>query len=253
MALHQMSANKGLVKFVKAPSKANSTNVVYRPRKSRKYNKKAQVAKSFRVAFHKMQPSKEIRYDASDWALNTSTSVATRTEYEFLDNIQQGTQLNQRLQGNIHMSWLHLQGTIQSNSGVKAKALRVMVLKETNYGSVDTTTFAALWRGTGSAVTYAPSGTQTDISWPVNREVAYPIYDKTIVIKPEYEGITVFRKKIKLNQIQKFPVNTGGTTPYLGRIVLVYCLADCDNLTSATSVVLQSSARVFFKDYHKAR
>lgn len=256
MALHRMSAQKGLVKFVSAappPAPAvSSANVVYKRRRPRKYRPKAQVAKSYRLAFHKMAPSKEIRKDLDDYSMNTSTSVATRTEYELLDNIAQGSQLNQRLGANVHISWLHLKGTLQSNSSVKSKALRVMVFREVNLNGVDITTFAGLWKGVGTT-TYAPTGTQTDIQHQLNRDLVYPIYDKTHVLKPEYEGIFTFNKKIRINKVTKYSPNLGGTTPVHGRLILLYCLADCDNLASATTCVLASSARIFFKDYNKGR
>lgn len=253
-ALHRM----GKVNFVSSskPAKAStSVNVVYRKPKPKKgYRKKAQVGKSFRIAYNKMQPSKEIRFEVSDGGMNTSTSVASRTQAVLLDNITQGTQLNHRLQSNIHISYVQLRGTIQSNSTAKAKAMRVMIFREINNGGVNTSTYADLWKGPGSGTTYAPTGTASDIAWPLNRELVQPLYDKTYVIKPEYEGLTYFRKSVRVNKLVKYPVNDAtDNTPYHGRLLLLYCLSDCDSTTSATTVILTSSARVFFKDYHKAR
>lgn len=236
------------------PRSSNSANVYYKKRKPRKYKKKAQVAKSFRVAFHKMQPSKEIRYDVQDLAMDTSTSVASRLEAKYLDSIVQGTQLNHRLGSNVHISYVHIRGTVQSNSTAKAKALRVLLLREVNLGSIDITTFADLFKGPGSSATYAPIGTQRDLQWPVNNEKAYTLYDRTHVIKPEYEGITHFNKKVRVNKIVRYPANDAAAyNPYHGHLILIMLLADCDNTTSATTVVLSTGVRVFFKDYHKAR
>lgn len=231
---------------------SNAQNVVYKRRKPRKYRKKAQPSKSFQLAFHKLAPSKEIRFNLSE-AMDTGSVIANRTVASYLDNIAQGSQLNQRLGSNIHVSWLHVRGTIQSDSTVKAKALRIMVLREVNLGGIDTSTYAGLWKGLGTSV-YAPTGTQTDINWPVNREKAYVLYDKTHIIKPEYEGITYVNKKVRLNKLVKYsPADPTDVSPYHGHLLFLACLADCDNSTSATKVMFNCSLRVFFKDYHKAR
>lgn len=232
---------------------SRSTNVVYKRKKPRKYRKKVVVAKSFRQAFNKLAPSKEIRYEISP-DLDTLTSVATRTSGVYLDTIVQGTQLNQRLQSNIHISYVHIHGTLQSNSTVKAKALRMMVFREVNNGGVNPATYANLWKGPGSSTTYAPTGTSSDIRWPLNRQLVQPIYDKTHVIKPEHDGITKLFYKIRLNKIVRYEVNDGTDgTPYHGRLLCVFALADCDDTPVGTTAKLSCGFRVFFKDYHKAR
>lgn len=236
-----------------AAAAGTSTNIYY-VKPKRKVNRKVlKVDRSFKQAFHKLQPTKEIRFDVTDLVMDTATSVATRTKHAILDNIAQGTQLNQRLGSNIHMSYVHLKGTIQSNSTAKAKAMRIMIFKEVNNQGVNTTTYANLWKGTGT-ITYAPLGLQSDTQWPLNRELVHPIYDRTFQVRPEYNGITRINIKKRINRIVKYqPNNSGATSPYHGRIFLLCCLADCDNSTSATTVILTLGVRVFFKDYFKAR
>lgn len=228
-----------------------SQNLITKPNKKQK-RKPQGVSKSFKLAFHKMAPAKEIRKDLDDYAMDTATSVATRTEYELLDNIAQGSQLNQRLGANIHISYVHIKGTLQSNSATKSKALRVMLFREVNLNGINTATFANLWKGVGTT-TYAPQGNQVDQQHPLNRDNVIPIFDKTYIIKPEYEGIFKFSKQVRVNQIVRYSPNLGGTTPVHGRLILLYCLSDCDNLTTATTCVLASSVRIFFKDYYKGR
>lgn len=246
-----LSAPSRMQGLIEGRRRNTSANLVYKP-KRRQNRRKAVVAAPFRQAFYRMAPSKEIRKDIEDYTMNTSTSVATRTEHEVLDNIAQGPQLNQRIGANVHASWLHIKGTVQSNSSVKSKALRVMVFREINLNGVNTTTFGAIWKGVGSA-TYAPTGTQSDMHHPLNQDLVYPIYDKTHIIKPEYEGILNINKKIRINRVIKYSPNTTASLPNHGRLILLYCLADCDNLTSATTVILSVSARLFFKDYNKGR
>lgn len=232
---------------------ANSQNVVYKRRKPRKYRKKAQPSKSFQLAFHKLAPSKEIRFNLAE-NMDTATNVATRTAASYLDQIAQGSQLNQRLGSNVHISWLHLKGTFQSNSTTKTKAVRMMVLREVNFAGIDTTTYANLWRGIGHTSTYAPTGTSTDINWPVNKSLAYVLYDKVHFIRPEYDGITYFNKKVKINKVVRYtPNDSADSDPYHGRLLFLVCVADCDDTPSTTVVRLNCALRVFFKDYHKAR
>lgn len=253
--LHQMSANKGLVKFVSAKSTPkNATNVVYKPpKKKAKDKKKPVVTKSFRTAFNKLTPSKEIRFELSP-GLETSTSVASRTSVQYLDNIAQGTQLNQRLRNIVHISYLHLKGTLQNNSNTKTKALRIMVFREINYGTINPAVLASLWKATGSALVYAPTGTSSDQRWPLNKEICYPIFDKTVTIKPESEGMKVLDYKIKINRLVRFPANNSAVSvPYHGRLMLVFALSDCDDATTTTTMQLSVAGRIFFKDYYKTR
>jgi len=230
----------------KTKSTARSVNLV--PSKKKKKGNKMTVAKSYRQAYNYLQPSKEIKKIVDDYNLKTNGTVAQGTEHEVLDIIAQGTQLNQRLGASIYLSYLHLDLTLQSNSTVKSKAVRMMVFREINNGQLNTTTFDGLFRGTGTA-SYPPNMTQRDLQFPLNRDLVQPIYDKKIVVKPEYEGITVIKRKIKLGKYARYPsLDSTATGVVHGRVFFLLLLADCDNTASATECVLAGCARVFFKD-----
>jgi len=227
-------------------SNARSVNLV--PSKKKKKGNKLTVAKSYKQAYNYMQPSKEIKKITDDYTLVTNGTMAQGTEHEVLDVIAQGTQLNQRLGASIYLSYLHLDLTLQSNSTTKAKAVRMMVFREINNGGVDTSTFADLFRGPGTAV-YAPNHTQRDLQFPLNKDLVQPIYDKKIVVKPEYEGITVIKRKIKLGKYARYPSLDSSTVGVVhGRLIFLLLLADCDNTPSATQCVLAGGLRIFFKD-----
>lgn len=233
-------------------SNVASANIVYKRKKTAKNRKKAKVAPSFRMAFNKLAPSKEKRFDMND-TLFTNGLVSDRTRWIYLDQIAQGTQANQRLGSNIHVSYIHVKGMIQNNSVAKTKTLRLMILKEVNLGGLNTSTFAALWKGVGTTW-YAPAGTADDVRWPLNKELVRTIYDRTYKITPEVEGVTKINVKRRINRIVRYTTNDSAKSdPYEGRLILLACLSDCDNVTTATTAIFSAGVRVFFKDYNKVR
>lgn len=228
-----------------------SANLIEKTVKKGKRNKKDVVAKSFAVAYNKMIPSKEHRYDLSDVNLFTSGTLADRTHYVYLDNIAQGSQLNQRMRNSIHASYLWINGTIQNNSTVKAKFIRVLIVREINQGDFVSASMTNLLRGVGTA-TAAPSGFQGDGILTVNRDNYIKLFDKKYKVPIESEGTVIVKEKIRLNQKIFYPQNlTAGTTPIHGSTILLVMLFDGDNSTSATTVCWSAMARLFFKDYNK--
>lgn len=184
--------------------------------------------------------------------MNTQTSVLSRTNYVQLDSIIQGTQLNQRLQNAIFISYVHIDGSIQSND-TKTKFLRMMVVREINFGGVNTTTYSDLYKTTGNTVR-APNGTQLDGKWPLNRDLVYPLYDKTFKIKPETEGAVDLKRKIKIFKKVKYPIiDPSENNPVHGRLLLICNLYDADNAPNAVTTIMSYSLRVFFKDSNIVR
>ena len=59
--------------------KVATTNLVYKPRRKAKYKKKAHVAKSYLIAYNKLAPSKEKRFDFSDLAMVTNATLVHRS------------------------------------------------------------------------------------------------------------------------------------------------------------------------------
>lgn len=229
-----------------------SANIITK-RKFKKKNVKTVVAPSFRQAYKLMQPPKEIRYDYYDLNMDSATSMATRSQVLAIDNIAQGTQVNQRLGSSVRTSWLHIKMSMANNSTVKSKALRVMVVREVNNGGLNTGTLANLFKSVGTA-THTPNGSQTDLKWPLNRDLVYPKYDR--VFKLPVEAESFFRRYLKIPLRSTFrysPTNSAATTPVHGRTYIIVLLADLDNLPTATICVFDSCVRLFFKDGLRSR
>lgn len=232
-----------------------SANIVYKTtrKNKRKYGKRPVVAKPYRQAYNMLQPSKEKRFDFTDLAMFTNGTLSARTEYLQLDNISQDTDANSRLGSQIHMSYVHLKGTLTSNELNKTKALRFLIFREVNLGGFDPATMNYLFKGVGG-LSYAPIGTQQDQIWPLNRELVQPIFDKRVVIPPENYSLKFINYKIRINKKVRYsPMVSTATSPYHGRLFLVVLLSDCDNTTTATTVALSLGVRIFFKDGRKAR
>lgn len=227
-----------------------SVNLVYKPKKSKKDVKKAHVGQSYRIAFNKMAPSKERRFDFIQQNMFTNGVLANRTKFLRLDAIPQGTSMNDRLGANIHISYVHVNLTL-GNSSTKTKYIRLILFREVNFGSFITGTMQFLFKGTGTATT-SPEGDSTDLVRPLNKQLVYSIYDTRIKVPPKTEGARYIQRKIRVNKVQKYtPTDETTTTPWLGQFYLLALLSDIDNATEAPQVQLEGLARVFFKD-HKA-
>ncbi len=243
-------------KFVRLPKPESATvtrsaNLVY-PNKRKKKGKPA-VASSFKEAYHRLAPSKEIRYNLINATMEPLTSMATRTGSIYVDNIAQGPQMNQRLQNSVFASYIHINGTVQHNSALKARMLRLMLVREINNSGISTTTYAGLYKNIGTAA-LAPTGNQSDMQWPINRELAYVIFDKKFKLLPEERGILNVNIKHRVGKIYKYTPDDGvDSTPYHGRTLLIANVADCDGNPTATTSVLNLGIRIFFKDHTKGR
>lgn len=225
-----------------------SANLVSKYVKKKKPNKKNVVAKSFAQAYYKMLPNKEIRFNLEDLAMFTNGTIADRSTYYFLDAIAQGTQNNQRQQSAVHMSYIHIRGTLQNNSNVKTKFVRMMIVRERNNGDFVSATMANLLRGTGTAI-LAPTGVQTDGKVTINRDSYIPIYDKIYKVPIESEGAVVVKENIRINKRILYPRNNAAAfSPIHGQLVFIALLFDGDNTTTASTVTMGLEARVFFKD-----
>lgn len=228
----------------------NSRNTVTVPTRRKARKTKKIPAKSFKQAYNAMLPSKFIKFDLTDISMSSDT-VVNAMQYVQLDNIGQGSQLNQRLQNAVYMSYLHIRGSIQSNSATKTKQIRVMVVQEVNQGDLNTTTFANLYINNG-ATAVAPNGTQRDGSLNINRDFYHVIYDKRIKVQPEVYGSVILNHNIRIGRRIFYPINDSTSTiPKGGLTYLLFNLYDADNATSATTVILAGQANVYFKDYRK--
>ena len=132
-----------------------SANIITKKKTNKKKNTKQVVASSFKQAYQALQPSKELRLDFNDIAMDTATSMASRSHATYLDTIAQGTQMNQRLGCQIHMSYLHARISVANNSTVKTKAFRVLLLREVNYGGLPIGSLTNLFKAVGTG-THTP-------------------------------------------------------------------------------------------------
>jgi len=237
----------------KSMATANSKNITYKKPKSKKNAKKAKVGKSFKLAYYKMLPTKEIRFKH---ALTTSATdtMAARMIATRIDNIVQGTQLDQRIGNKIYYGWLHVRGCIQNNSTTRTKFLRMIVLKERNYGSLNLTTYADLYDvENGFTTDQAPTGIQTDAAVQINRDKYIPLYDKVIKIKIESEDNVFINRKIRIGKTVTYPQASSSSNDTIhGRLYFITDLFDGDNATAGTTVITNFGCRGFFKDYKNA-
>lgn len=235
------------------PKKGNtsSTNLVYKNKK-RQNKKKAVVARSFRTAYNKMRPSKEQRFVV---LANMKTDLlADWVKAYNLDVIGQGSQSNDRIGNNVHLSYIHMRGTIQNNSVVKAKFIRMMIVADTNNDGVviNTGTFANLYKDYLWTVR-APTGGETDGRYVINTELCKVYYDHTWKIPMESEGIVSIRKNFRINRKLLYSTNSAVTTPQNGRLYLILNLFDGDSAPVATLVDTNFMIRIFFKDGNKMK
>lgn len=225
-------------------------NLVSVPTAKAKKNKKTKdvVTRSFKTAYNKQLPTKEIRFDDVNLTMSTSGVFLAS---EVLSNISNNTQSNQRIGDKIYVAYLHIKGTI-ANNDTKYKTARVMVVKERTYESLGTGTpvpCTNIYKQAGTA-THTPSGTQMDMRYPLNKELCSRIYDKVYKVPPETQGCVILDLKIPVRRYINYRRNqTGGTTTD-GRLLFLLNLADIDNSPTVTTVIYTAMMRVFFKDAH---
>lgn len=225
-----------------------SANLVSVPtrRAKRKKATKDVVARNFKIAYNKMIPSKQIQFNVTDVAMATDT-LANRTNLVDLTSIAQGTQLNQRMRNKIHLSYVHIRGTIQSNAS-KAKFLRIVVFSERNNGTLNGTTFANLLHDYAYD-DQAPAGIQTDGRYKINPEQYRVHFDKVITLPTEVESAKHYFYKVRVNRRIYYPLAGSGTSACTnGKLYFISLLFDGDNGTEASSVIYSGLATAYFKD-----
>lgn len=192
--------------------------------------------------------AKEKRFD-NNGALATNV-LATSFAFVNLTDIAQGIVLNTRLQDEITINYVHIALSLHNNSSLKAKFIRIMLVKERSSRGIvlDTTNWTNLFEGTDflNRTADALSG---DISSPLNRDVLDIIFDKVVVIKPELIGAMYIKRKIRVNRKVKYNTISGeADNPNTGRLYYIVHVMEGDNASSSVIINLESMARVFFKD-----
>lgn len=234
------------IKRMPSKSALRSKNLVT---KKKAYKKKPlAVSKSFKQAYSKLQPRKEIRYDLSDISLHTNAGIANSSVLKELTNIAQGTQTNQRSLNKIYLEGVRWSGTVQSNSAGKTKYLRFIVFQERNHGHFNQATMSDLFLNASFADT-APTTLQDTLRSPVNKE-QYIVYSNRVVKLPmESEGNVYFNRYIKIGKRIYWPqAGSAGAVTTGGYVFCLALLCEGDNAPSATTIVLSTLVRTFFKD-----
>ncbi len=231
---------------------SRSTNIVSKPAYNKRRNKrKYKVAKSFRQAYNKMLPSKEIKFLFQDATMNTN-SLANATHIQDLTTIVQGTQMNQRLGSNIHVSYVHFKGSIASNSTVKYKSLRLLLIREINHGKLNTTTFADLLTLSNGYGNIAPSQIQSDGADRVNREQYSVYFDKRYKVPLESEGVRYINERVRISKVVPYAFAEATSSDTIrGHFYLIALLYDNDTATSTTTCPFLLNVTTYFKDFHK--
>lgn len=229
---------------------SRSTNLVSRPRYKRKNKRKVTVAKSFRQAYNKMQPSKEVKYLFQNATMSTS-SLANAVMSQDLTSLIQGTQLNQRLGPSIHLSYVHLKGSIASNSTVKYKSLRLIIIREYNNQHL-TAAWADLLTNAGAYTNIAPTQIQSDGADRINREQYQVFFDKRYKVPLESEGVRYINERVRINRVVPYELANGANNVTVrGRFLCIAMLYDNDTTTSVTTCPFLLNIVSFFKDHNK--
>lgn len=226
---------------------SRSTNVIPRRRYKRRKPKPYTVSKSFRMAYNKMQRSKEARFAFSDLSMSTDT-LANSFTLQDCTAITQGTQSNMRLQNSVYISYIKWCGTIQSNEFNKSKYLRLIIFGERNASHLNTSTLSDLFLDSSFSGA-APNMLQRTVRVPVNNEQYRVYYNRVIKVPIEAEGNAYWKKDIKVGRkVWWEQANSGSATPTNGHLYAIMLLCEGDNLQNTVTSVVSSQLRVFFKD-----
>lgn len=242
-----MSTTKKVSYVTKPKTSSKSVNVVSKSKSKKKKRTSYAPSKSFRLAYNKMQRSKEQRFAFSDLDMATDT-LAHSVALQNCTAITQGTQSNMRLQNSAYVSYIKWTGTIQSNEFNKAKFLRLIVFGERNAAHLNTTTFSDLFLDSSFADT-APNMLQRTVRIPVNKEQYRVYFNRVIKVPIEAEGNYYWKHDIKIGRKVWWPqADSGSSVPTNGYLYAIMLLCEGDNQQNTVTSVVSSQLRVFFKD-----
>lgn len=236
---------------VRSAVPSSGRNIVPARRRKKKVNYKA--TKSFKMAYNKLLPSKERRYNWTDTSLTTATLAAANT-VKVINDYAKGTQSDERIRSAVHSSYVQLRGSIVSDSTTRYKMMRLMCVQDRNgVGTVlNTTTFADLFQDESYADA-AMDTTQKMARYNINRNKYKVFFSKVLQLPPEIYGNYRIYENFKVNAVDWFlPSDDAATIPTSGRRYLIAILFHADNsVGDAINVTFSCQARVFFKDYNR--
>lgn len=229
-----------MVKFAKRPH-ARKT---YRKKKTAR---KSALTKAVKKVVYKTRPKREERFFVNkDFSTDT---IANAFDTQVISNIAQGDQFNQRDGKRIYVSGVRLTFASQSNSTVKAKYLRLMVLRNKNSagGTLDTTGFTNLLRNE-NFVDWPAQNHSLDITYPLNTNLLQIYFDKVYKILPEAEGNLYINRYVPIKRVLHYEGLGSGNVPTNGELFVVAHLCDGDDVTTVTTIKARAMYRIHYKD-----
>lgn len=213
----------------------------------KKTKQKAKLVKAIKKVVHKAKPKREERFYVDK--VSATSTLAGALGSTVISNIAQGDQYNQRDGRKIYMSGVRVSLVVQSDSTVKTKFLRVMIVrnKAQNTNVLNTTTYANLLQDE-NFTDLAPTQTGFDATYPLNTSLLQIYLDKTYRILPEYNGAININRYVPIKKVFDYGSLGSGNTPTNGELMLVLMLCEGDNVTTTTTVNIRGMARVHYKD-----
>lgn len=218
-----------------------------RPYRKRRTAKKQSLNKAVKKVVFKAKPKREERFYLDK---DFSTSVlANSFQNHTISNVAQGDQFNQRSGKRIYVSGVRATLAIQNNSTVKAKFLRLMLLrgKDARGTTLDLTTWTNLYRDENFVDTTARAD-GVDVTYPLNTGLVQVLFDHVYKIPIESEGTMYINRFIPIKRYLTYDSLGTGNIPTTGQYHLIAHICDGDDVTTATVVKARGMYRLHFKD-----
>lgn len=215
-------------------------------KKGKPYKAKA-LAKTVKKIVSKAKPKREERFIVSR-SMDTS-ATANAFSCTTISNISQGDQFNQRDGRKIYVSGVRLNIAMQNNSAVKAKFMRIMVVRDKNAQgqTLNTTSFANLLRDE-NFVDVAPTQAGSDIVQPLSTTLLQIYYDKVFRLPVEYEGNVHLNRFVPIKRTFLYDSLGSTNVPTTGEVYVILHLCDADGVTTTAVVSVNCMFRVHYKD-----
>lgn len=221
--------------------------------KKKTYSKKP-VSKEFMKQYNKMIPSKETR-KVMQIPLNTSPYLIPAANVAVqLSLIDKGTDVDERVRNSVYISYVQIKGTFaqQSVTNQTNRLVRLMIVKEVNFGSLNVATMANLFMNNNFGNT-APDGLANTGRWTINRDLYHVLYDKRFTLAPALEGGSArqIKESVKIGQLFFYPQTGASNNPCGGRLMAICSLCEPNDALNQYPVQVELQYRVFFKDHNK--
>lgn len=214
----------------------------------KKHSKPKGSTKQIRSIINKDKKAKEKRFAISK--LMKTDILADSFYIAELTSLAQGGTIDDRLQNEIRINYVHFQLTCASKTALRTKFIRISIVQDWNsLGTLlDTANWTNIYRDANFGDT-AATALSADLTIPYNLNLLKVYYDKVFMVKPETEGALLVKKKIRLNKRIEYGRNQGTSTLSIGgRIYFLLHMCNADNVSTASTIQATGMIRVFFKD-----